>query len=50
MTDFWARRKAAVEAEEAALAKDKAEAEEAEARAELEEKPDEDILRDLDLP
>ena len=50
MTDFWARRKAAVEAEEAALAKEKAEAVEAEARAELEEKSDDEILCDLDLP
>ena len=50
MTDFWARRKAAVEAEEAALAKENAEATEAEARAELEEKPDEEILRELELP
>ena len=48
--DFWARRKAAVEAEESALLQ----AEEAQALAEehaaLEDKPDAEILAELNLP
>ncbi|MES0812176.1 DUF3306 domain-containing protein [Roseibium sp. SCPC15] len=49
-TDFWSRRKAAVrQADEAEQAEKQAEAQ-AEARAELEQKTDEDILQELELP
>ncbi len=50
MSDFWARRRKAVQAEEEAEARQKVAAKEAEARAELEEKTDAEILRDLELP
>lgn len=49
-TDFWSRRKALVEAEEAALRQDALRRSEAEARAELEEKTDAEILDELALP
>ena len=44
--DFWSRRRAGVEAEEAVLEARVAEAE----AAKLEERPDEDILAELNLP
>jgi len=50
MSDFWARRKAAVRAEEEAEVRHRVAEEEAEARARLEEKPDGEILRELGLP
>ncbi len=48
--DFWARRKAAVAAEAEADLRADARAEVAEAQAVLEEKSDEDILAELELP
>ncbi|TNF58245.1 MAG: DUF3306 domain-containing protein [Rhodobacteraceae bacterium] len=48
--DFWARRKAAVQAEAEAEARARDSAKEAQARAELEAKDDADILAELDLP
>ena len=50
MSDFWERRKAAVRAEEAAGKKERMAAEEAEERARLEERSDEEILNELNLP
>ncbi|MCL3881062.1 DUF3306 domain-containing protein [Marivita sp. GX14005] len=49
-SDFWSRRKRAVEAEEAREARDAEEAETRAARAELEDRPDEEILQELGLP
>ena len=48
--DFWARRKAAVQAEEEAEARAQLEKGVAEERAALEEKSDEEILAELNLP
>ncbi|GAA6164852.1 hypothetical protein NBRC116590_25560 [Pelagimonas sp. KU-00592-HH] len=48
--DFWSRRKAAVEAEQAAEARLAEERAEAERDAALEDKSDAEILADLDLP
>ena len=48
--DFWARRKAAVAAEEASEVEAEIARDEAEARAALEEKPDAEILSELNLP
>ncbi len=48
--DFWARRKAAVAAEARAVEEAEREALAAEERAALEERPDEDVLAELDLP
>ncbi|WP_050929718.1 DUF3306 domain-containing protein [Aestuariivita boseongensis] len=48
--DFWARRKAAVQAEEAAEARAVEEQRMAEERQALEEKSDEEILAELNLP
>lgn len=48
--DFWSRRKAAVQAEAEAERLDAALREEEAARAALEEKSDEEILQDLNLP
>jgi hypothetical protein len=48
--DFWSRRRAAVAEEAAEDAAADAALKEAEAQAALEEKSDEEILRDLDLP
>ncbi len=50
MSDFWERRKAAVRAEGAAEEKAKVAADEAEEKARLGRKPDEEILQELDLP
>ncbi len=50
MNDFWVRRKAAVQAEEACEANRKAAEKEAETLAELEVKSDVEILRELELP
>lgn len=50
MSDFWERRKAAVRAEEAAGKKERMAAEEAGERARLEERSDEEILNELNLP
>lgn len=49
-SDFWSRRKAAVKAAEAAEREDLEAAQLAEVRAALEEKSDEEILEELDLP
>lgn len=49
MSDFWARRKAAVEAEARAEEQARVAASEAEAEAKLAEKTDEEILAELDL-
>ena len=48
--DFWARRKAAVAAEERAVEEAEREAVAAEERKALEERPDEEVLAELDLP
>ena len=48
--DFWARRKAAVAAEERAAEEAGREAAAAEQRRALEERPDEDVLAELELP
>ena len=48
--DFWARRKAAVAAEEQAVQDAEREAVAAEERKALEERPDEEVLAELDLP
>lgn len=48
--DFWSRRKAAAAAERAAEARLAEEAEAEAARQALEEKPDEEVLAELDLP
>ncbi len=48
--DFWARRKAAVAAEEQAVEEAGREAVAAEERKALEERPDEEVLAELDLP
>lgn len=48
--DFWARRKAAVAAEERAVEEAGREAVAAEERRALEERPDEDVLAELELP
>ena len=48
--DFWARRKAAVAAEEQAVEEAEREAVAAEERKALEERPDEEVLAELDLP
>lgn len=50
MSDFWERRKAAVRAEEAAERRAGIAAGEAEERARLEKKSDEEILSELELP
>ena len=50
MSDFWERRKAAVQAEDAAEEKAKIAAGEAEERERLSQKSDEEVLRELDLP
>lgn len=47
---FWARRRAAVQAEEAAEQRARQEAEEARERAVQEEKTDEELLEELNLP
>lgn len=49
-SDFWSRRKAAVKAAEAAEREDLEAAQQAEVRAALEEKSDEEILEELGLP
>lgn len=49
-SDFWSRRKAAVKAAEAAEREDLEAAQLAEVRAALDEKSDEEILEELDLP
>ncbi|WP_147127756.1 DUF3306 domain-containing protein [Shimia ponticola] len=49
MSDFWARRKAAVEAEARAEEQARVDASEAEAEAKLAEKTDEEILAELNL-
>ena len=48
--DFWARRKAAVAAEERAAEEAEREAAAAEERKALEERPDEEVLAELELP
>ena len=48
--DFWARRKAAVAAEERTVQEAEREALAAEERKALEERPDEEVLAELDLP
>lgn len=48
--DFWARRKAAVAAEERAVEEAEREAVAAEERKALEERPDEEVLAELELP
>ena len=48
--DFWSRRKAAVEAEKRADAEAREDDRADEARRALEEKPDEEVLAELDLP
>ena len=50
MSDFWERRKAAVQAEEAAEEQAKIADDEAEEQARLERMSDEEVLRELDLP
>ncbi|WP_424939002.1 DUF3306 domain-containing protein [Aliiroseovarius sp. S253] len=50
MSDFWARRKAAVQAEEQEAARLVEVEEQAEREAELAERTDEDILAELELP
>ncbi|MEM9630260.1 MAG: DUF3306 domain-containing protein [Pseudomonadota bacterium] len=49
-TDFWSRRKAAVREAEQAEREEKEALARAEDRAELEQKPDADILEELELP
>ena len=48
--DFWSRRKAAVEAEKRADLETREDGKADEARKALEEKPDEEVLAELDLP
>ena len=48
--DFWSRRKAAVEAEKRVDLEDREDGKADEARKALEEKPDEEVLAELDLP
>ena len=48
--DFWSRRKAAVEAEKRADLEAREDGQADEARRTLEEKPDEEVLAELDLP